>query len=56
MASVGDVTVTLRAKDEITPVLKRIHRELWWQEHGEGLMRAVTVLLVMASFILGRIT
>ena len=56
MAGMGDITVTLRAIDEVTPVLNRIRREMWWYQHGEGVMRAVTVLLVMSAFILGRLT
>ena len=52
----AEITVTVRAIDLATPVLKRIQRRLWWMQHGEGVMRAVTVLLVAAAFVLGRIT
>lgn len=56
MATSSDLTVTIRAIDEATPVIKRVRRQLWWYEHGEGVMRAVTVLLVMSAFILGRLS
>ena len=52
----GDVTVTLRLDDQVTPALKRIERRLWWMEHGEDVMRAVTALLILMAFILGRLT
>jgi hypothetical protein len=51
-----DLTVTLRVKDEVTPVLNRIQRRLWWMDHGESVMRGVMALLMLATFILGRIT
>lgn len=50
------ITVRIKAKDEVTPVLRRIQRRLWWMEHGEDVMRMVTALLVVAAFILGRLT
>jgi len=56
VARLDDIHVTLRVTDEVTPVLRRIHRRLWWMRHGEEIMRAVTALLVVAAFILGRLT
>ena len=56
MTTVDDMVVTLRLKDEFTPALKRVRRQVWWYQYGESVMRAVTVLLVIAAFILGRLT
>lgn len=60
MASIDDVTITLRAKDKVSPVLRRISRQLWWFQYG-GLVLFATCLLLMAlvtalAFVLGRAT
>ena len=56
MSVAEDMTITLRLNDEVTPKLKAIQRRVWWMEHGEDVMRAITALLVVSAFILGRIT
>jgi hypothetical protein len=60
MGSIDDITVTLRANDRVTPVLKSISRRLWWFRYG-GAVLFVTCLLLMAlvtalAFALGRVT
>ena len=49
MASVGDVTVKLRVKDEVTPALRRITRQIWIMEHAD----AVYLTLMVVWFIVG---
>lgn len=53
---VSDMVVRVSLIDEATPALKRLQRRLWWYQHGEALMRAVTVLLAIGAFLLGRVT
>jgi hypothetical protein len=33
MAELGDMTLTLRAKDEVSPVLRGISRQVWQLAH-----------------------
>ena len=56
MSSASEIKVTIRADDQVTPVLNRIHRRLWWMKHGEEVMRLVMALLAVSAFILGRVT
>lgn len=55
MASAGKVTVKLSVQDEVTPVLRRIARQIWIMEHAEGVYRALMVLLFVVGFLLGRL-
>lgn len=50
MASIGDMTVTIRAVDEVTPVLRRLKRDLWWYQHGGQITGA---LIALGSFVAG---
>jgi hypothetical protein len=54
----GNVKVTIRAVDKVSPVLKRIGRRLWWMQYGgfvtTGLVVAVVVLTAIAAFLRGR--
>ena len=60
MAEIGEVTVTLRADDRVSPVLRRIGRRLWWMRYGAwvtaALIGAVLILSDVAAFLLGRLT
>jgi hypothetical protein len=47
-----DMTVTIRAKDEVTPVLRRISRQLWWARHGTAVLFALWTVI---AFVLGEI-
>ena len=60
MAEISDVKVTLRAVDKVSPVLRRVSRQLWWFQYG-GLVLFVACVLLMGlvtalAFALGRIT
>ena len=52
----SDMTVTIRAIDEATPVIKRIQRRLWWIQYGSLVTGVAVTLLAIATFILGRLT
>ena len=50
----SDIKVTLTAVDNVTPVLRRIRRELWWTQYGRDVALFVTGFVVSAvSFALG---
>ena len=49
------MVVTLSVQDEMTPVLRRITRQVWIMEHAEGVYRAMMVLLFVVGFLLGRL-
>ena len=55
-----DITVTIRAIDKASPVLRRVKWMLWWYQYGGivvgGLLGAVLVLVAVLAFILGRLT
>ena len=53
---VDDLTITIRAKDEVTPVLRRLQRRLWWHRWGPAVAHVLIWLLAIVSFTLGRIT
>lgn len=59
MAEIGDVKITLRAVDKVSPVIRRINRRLWWMQYGGMVLFAVCVLLMVVvaalAFTLGRI-
>ena len=56
MKEIGDVVVTIRAKDEVSPVLRELNRRLWWYRWGPMVLRVLFWLVAVASFLLGRIT
>jgi uncharacterized protein involved in exopolysaccharide biosynthesis len=55
-----DISVTVRAIDKASPVLRRISRQLWWFQYGGAVLFATVgllMVLVMAlAFALGRVT
>lgn len=56
MASAGDLTVTLRAKDELSPVIRRLTWQLWLFQHREGFVAAIWTLIVFVfGAIFGRV-
>lgn len=46
----SDLTITIRAIDEATPVLRRLRAELWWLQHGGVVLGMFAGL---ALFLLG---
>lgn len=57
---VSDLTVRIRAVDEVSPTLRRLGRQLWWMRYGgmvlSGLVVTVLVLLTFLAFVLGRLS
>ena len=57
---VGDVTVTIRAVDKVTPALRRIGWNLFIFRHGTEVIVALSlvilVLAVVLAFVLGRVS
>lgn len=60
MAKIGDVTVTIRAIDEVSPVIRRIKWHLWIWRYSDRIILAmgvvILVLAVVLAFVLGRVT
>ena len=56
MSAVGEITVTIKAEDEVTPVLRKIRRELWWYRWGPYFFAVAFTALVVCAFLLGRAT
>jgi len=60
MASVQDVTVTIKAVDEVSPVIRRIKWALWIWRYSDriilGMGVVILVLSVVLAFVLGRVT
>jgi hypothetical protein len=56
----NDLTVTIRAVDEASPVLSRLSRRLWWFQYGGGILFGTSVflmvLVIVLTFVLGRLT
>lgn len=59
MADAGDLRVTIRLNDKVSPALRRIGRRLWWMRYGgvvtTALVVAVIVLAAVLAFVLGTI-
>ena len=55
----GEVQVKLSVKDEVTPALRRISRQVWIMENAENVYRFLMVLMLvvglLGGFILGRL-
>jgi len=60
VAKIGDVTVTIRAIDEVSPVIRRIKWHLWIWRYSDRIILAmgvvILVLAVVLAFVLGRVT
>ena len=51
------VTVTLRADDQVTPVLRRMRAELWWVQHGGVALGLFSgAMLFITGFLVGHVT
>lgn len=53
MPELSNLHVRITATDEVTPVLRRIRRELWWMRHGETVAVAI---VAAAAFVVGLVT
>jgi hypothetical protein len=53
MASAGNVTIRLRAKDEVTPVLRGIKREMWLMQHGRVALALLASGWALVGFLTG---
>ena len=51
--SIGDVKITLRAEDRVTPVLRRIRRDMWLLRHGRLALALLALGWLFAGLLLG---
>lgn len=49
-----DVTVTLRAIDNVSPVLRKIRAELWLMQHAGAVLLTLMVLSAIVGLLVGR--
>ena len=52
MAEIGNLRVRLSVKDEVTPALRRMRREMWWAEHGNEVVNRLIGAIIFASGVL----
>jgi hypothetical protein len=53
MASAGNVTITLRAKDEISPVIQRVRLNLWLLQHPRFVIGTTAAGWAAFGFVAG---
>lgn len=52
-----NLTVTIRAIDEATPVLRRLRVELWWLQHGGVVLGMFAgMVLFFCGLLVGHLT
>jgi hypothetical protein len=49
-----DLTVTLRAIDDVSPVLRKIRAEVWLMQHAGAVLIALMLLSAIVGLLVGR--